>query len=107
MNSNTHSVTAAVRAGVRLTRGPVPPLTAVCDAGHEALTEGVRETPHHLPHALMMDLEWVAKEGMKMNETCMTVTLMSRDRLIGLALFGRVNRVSCINLCVFTTVLSN
>lgn len=38
-------------------------MTAVCDAGHEALTEGVRETPHHLPHAIMMQLEWVAKEG--------------------------------------------
>lgn len=79
LNSNTHSVAAAVRAHVRLTRAPVPPVTAICDAGHEALTEGVRETPHHLPHALMMDLEWVTKEGMKMNETShqapMTVTL--------------------------------
>lgn len=46
-----------------MARAPVPPVTAICDAGHEALTEGVRETPHHLPHALMMDLEWVAKEG--------------------------------------------
>lgn len=42
---------------------PVTPVMAVCDARHEALTEGVSETPHHLPHALMMHLEWVAKEG--------------------------------------------
>lgn len=41
------------------------PVTAVCDAGHEALTEGVRETPHHLLHALLMQLERLAKEKIR------------------------------------------
>lgn len=64
MLGKTHLAAALARAGVGLSRGPVTPVTpvtAVCDAGHEALTEGVSETPHHLPHALMMQLEWVAK----------------------------------------------
>lgn len=53
------SFTALVQAGVRL---PVSPRVDICDAGHEALSKGVRKTPHHLPHALVMQLEGVGEE---------------------------------------------
>lgn len=64
----THSVLVArgnTCAG--LTFSPVRSVPAVCDTGHEAVVEGIRETSHHVPHAFVVHTERITNSTHTVN----------------------------------------
>lgn len=67
---STHSVlVAAGYTCVGLTFSPVSSVPAICDTGHEAVVEGIRETPHHLVHAFVVRTERITNTQSRKQQT--------------------------------------
>lgn len=71
---STHSVlVAGGYTCACLTFSPASSVLSVCDAGHEAMVEGIRKTSHHLVHAFTVCAERITNTQSRKQQTNLSV----------------------------------